>query len=170
MDPDVLGITLVPDYDTSGQVIYRDADQPDMHAIRRVRTHWGVDPRVTKYDLVVQIPTMVSPMPGIAPPPPKPPTVQTIQWLPKREQYNFVDLSTGFRFENYTQSMCLIVTRDNEQRSQATLYRLGANKECREAIGNVVGMRIHELVLFAPGSEGWFARYGTSMTRSNTNG
>ena len=53
MDPDTLGMMIVPDYDTQGQVVYRDPEGTNMNGLRRVCTKWGIDPHFIQYDLVV---------------------------------------------------------------------------------------------------------------------
>lgn len=186
MDPDTLGAMLVPDYDTQGNVVYRDLGGGDAHGVRRVRTKWGICPRLVQYDLVVHA----------CDPSTQALRVHTVQWWPRNEAFHFVDQSTGFRFENRTQGLCLCVSRDAQHRNHATLHRLTSSLEtgplgpvgplgpppsltastadptyeCGEAVGLVVGLRVHELVLFAPGSEGWFARYATASTRSSVEG
>ena len=175
MDPDALGTMLVPDYDAQGQVVYSDAATPGTNGVRRVRTHWGLNPHLVQYDLVVHTTTggagaTNAVATSATTPPPAQPTVQTVQWWPKKEAFRFVDLSSGFRFENHTQRLCLCVTRDPHGQHHATLHRMGVNSECLAAVGLVVGIRVHELALFAPGSEGWFARFSTTSTRSSVGG
>ena len=176
MDPDALGTMLVPDYDAQGQIVYCDAATSAMNGVRRVRTRWGLNPHMVQYDLVVHAttpqntPAGTPVVHGHAATPhsnTQPPTVQTVQWWPKKEVFRFVDMSSGFRFENHTQRLCLCVTRDAHGQHHATLHRLGVNHECLEAVGLVVGIRVHELALFSPGGEGWFARFATTTTRSS---
>lgn len=175
MDPDTLGMMLVPDYDAHGQVVYCDAATPSMRGVRRVRTRWGLNPHLVQYDLVIHTTQMGAAVntgttSTTASPPSSHPTVQTVSWWPKKEAFRFVDLSNGFRFENHTQRLCLCVTRDPHGQHHATFHRLSINGDCLAAVGVVVGVRVHELALFAPGSEGWFARLGTTSTRSSVGG
>ena len=175
IDPDTLGTMLVPEYDVHGQVVYCDAAAPTMHGVRRVRTRWGINPHLVQYDLVVhaiQGPTVNngSASTAVSSSSPPQPIVQTVHWWPKKEAFRFFDLSSGFRFENHTQRLCLCVTRDTHGQHHATLHQLGTNGECLAAVGHVVGIRVHELALFAPGSEGWFTRFSTTSNRSSTEG
>jgi hypothetical protein len=53
MDPDVMGIMLVPVYDASGDIIYRDCDVAN-NCVRRIQSKWGIDPDIKQYDIVVR--------------------------------------------------------------------------------------------------------------------
>lgn len=175
MDPDILGTMLVPDYDAHGNVVYCDPNTPTMNGVRRIRTRWALNPHIVQYDLVVHMsqPTnnVTTHSNNIYVTPPRhsissQSNIHTVQWWPKKEAFRFINLSNGFRFENLTQSLCIYVTRDNQGQHHVQLFRLGSNGECQAVVGIVIGIRIYELALFVPGSEGWFSRYNSITTRS----
>lgn len=162
MDPDTLGMMIVPDYDAQGQVVYRDPEGTNMNGLRRVCTKWGIDPHFIQYDLVVHSVMNNGQVLSTS----NPPNVQTMKWCPKKEQFRFLNLSNGFRFENHSQRMCMNVTRDAHGQHHATVHPMANNGNCLDLLGTVVGIRIHELVLFTPGNAGWFARHSTAFTKS----
>jgi hypothetical protein len=54
MDPDAMGIMLVPMYDAIGDIIYRDAADVANNCVRRIQSKWGIDPDIKQYDIVVR--------------------------------------------------------------------------------------------------------------------
>lgn len=158
MDPDALGTMLVPEYDTHNNVVYRDKDTPEMNGLRRVKTYWGVDPHIVQYDIVVHASTAHSQG-----------EVLTVHWFPRTERFAFKNLNNGFSFENPTQRLCLYVARDaHDDTNHATLMRYDpATHTYTTMVGVVVGIRVHTLTLFAPGSASWFAEQVTAKTSSS---
>ena len=159
MDPDALGTMLVPEYDTrNNNVVYRDPDTPEMNGLRRVKSYWGVDPNIVQYDIVVHtsIPDSVG-------------DVLTVHWFPRTERFAFKNLNNGFSFENPAQQLCLYVARDaHDDTNHATLMRYDpATHTYTTMVGVVVGIRVHTLALFAPGSASWFAEQVTAKTSSS---
>ena len=93
-DPDAFGIMLVPVYDASKCIIYRDALSSTNNGLRRVESKWGVDPDIVQYDMLLHI---HQPSRDGRPPLHSPATVQTIHWIPSHHSLIFYN-TTSIQF------------------------------------------------------------------------
>ena len=169
MDPDSLGIMLVPVYDNSRNLIYSDSGSVMHNNIRRVQSTWGVNPDIKQMDFVIhRLPRTIH---MGTPPLYSSSTVLTPQWFPTHEQYQYRNEAGGFQFENITAKQCLIISRDlTTHQNIAKLMQLNTTtNKYSILIGQVIGIRIHKLTLFNPGESSWFSKYVTAHTTSIVN-
>jgi len=178
LSPDTLGVSLVPVYDSTNRLKYRDPPANDLCGLRRVCAQWGVERDVVHYDIVVRPPANGS-MSHV-----DPPTKGMLTWYPREEAIRFVPVSGGFLFENLTKGLQIRVVReDRSRRIHATLRRLlRAETDCNmphtqgtttpppvsgsihdldsgcPLVSVIAGVRVHKLTLVAPGDDGWFSK------------
>lgn len=181
LDPDSLGIALLPMYDASKNVLYRDGTDTCNNGLRRVQSYWGIDPNIVQYEIFftqVQITTdgsMQSSRMGLPPlhtstsstPPSH--TVHALHWFPSQHQFQFVNMANGFRFENITTQQCLVITRDHRCQSRVSLNQKDTHGNYTVVIGEAMIIRMHTLTLLAPEllNTSTFSRYITSHMNYN---
>lgn len=181
LDPDSLGIALLPVYDACKNVLYRDGTDVCNNGLRRVQSYWGVDPNIVQFDIFAQVQTsadtvMQSSRTGLPPlhtstsslQPSH--TVHALHWFPAQHQFQFANTANGFRFENITVQQCLVITRDQQSQSRVTLMQKDTHGNYTVVIGNVMFIRMHKLTLLAPESldTSTFSRYITAHINHTT--
>lgn len=171
LDPDALGVMLIPVYDVNRNIVYRETENFTHNGIRRVQSKWGVDPDIKQYDFVIQTPVHSS-RKGL------PPlhtstsmTTQTYKWFPTHHQLNFTNNVDGFSVENSNTKQCLDVIRDaSSLKNQVKFMHQDIYGKYTICVGQVVGVRIHKLVLFNPMTlKSWFSKFVTAHTSSSVN-
>lgn len=171
LDPDILGVSLLPQFDDALQVMYRDDNRVSNNGLRRVKSVWGVDRDVIQFDFFIQ--TAVPPRAGLPPlhsSSPLQSQPQTIQWLPKRQRFRFANAVGGFHFENSTLQQCLVVTRDANNQSHAKLYQKDTAGNYALPLGSVMIVRIHKLTMLMPNTldTTMFSKFMTAHTQMGT--
>lgn len=175
LDPDSLGVALLPMYDACKNVLYRDGTDACNNGLRRVQSYWGIDPNIIQFDIFVQV--QISPKTVIQSSRSELPplhtstsslqpsyTAQALHWFPSQHQFKFVNIANGFHFENITTQQCLVITRGQQNQLCAFLMQKDTHGNYTVTIGNVMFIRMHKLTLLTPESleTSTFSRYITS--------
>jgi len=169
LDPDSLGIALLPVHDACKNVLYRDGTDVRNNGLRRVQSYWGVDPNIVQFDIFAQ--AMQSSRIGLPPlHPTSSSTSSQLHWFPAQHQFQFVNTANGFHFENITTQQCLMITRDQQCLSRTTLMQKDTQGNYTITMGSVMIIRVHKLTLLAPESldTTTFSRYITAHTPTAT--
>ena len=164
LDPDSLGVSLLPVFDSSKHVVYRDGSS--YNGLRRVKSYWGVDRDVVQFDMFVH--STHIPRAGLPPLHSSPSMVtHIVHWLPQQHQFQFANSTNGFHFENVTQQQCLVLTRDANNQSHAKLCQKDALGHYTVQTGSVMIVRVHKLTMLAPLSldTTMFSKFVTAHTQ-----
>lgn len=166
LDPDNLGISLLPLYDSANRVRYRDDGQASYNGLRRVHSYWGVDREIVQFDLYIERPAVAPTRHGVPPLSSPSLTAQTVQWFPQEHQFQFTNLVDGFQMENLTLQQCMVVTRHTNLGSCAKLVERDAHGRYTAEVGRITIVRVHRLTLLSPHTldTSMFSKYVTSCT------
>ena len=148
LDPNSLGLSLQPLYDTNHNIIYRDGSN-NTNGLRRVKSYWGIHPLIVHFDIVIQTPLTHSQ--GLPPRHTPSQTTQIIQWLPSQHHFQFRNTPHGFHFENVKTQQCVEVSRTaQDQQTTAKLMQKDVLNQYTVFKGDILFIRVHRLAQLTP--------------------
>lgn len=157
LDPNSLGLSLQPLYDTNHNIIYRDGCK-NTNGLRRVKSYWGVDPLIVQFDIVIQ--NHMTQM------------TKTIQWRLSEHQFQFGNTTHGFHFENLNTQQCVMVSRSiQDQQTVAKLMQKDGSNQYTVYLGDILFIRVHRLTQLTPSDldTTLFSKYVSSHINVNNN-